>query len=157
MSHGYDLFGWYVGVVPEGTKRSTDIAPANLSTSRTPGDTVANWTGRAWVDRVYSIPPDVTEQRDFETAKRHALQRLDAEMAEQTAKRFGDEAAPIVAAVLPLLFDLWRSIDNAARTPNAGMTWLLAARQTYAQAKQDLKAATNRRQIGAVFPVDWPA
>ena len=51
----YDTYGWYAGTCNDGEPRSTDIAPANLSTG-TSGQR-ANWTGYEWVERPYQPPP----------------------------------------------------------------------------------------------------
>lgn len=58
MSYAYDLFGWYAG--EDSGPRTTPIAPANQSLSRTPGDLVSNWDGRGWVERPYAVPPAIT-------------------------------------------------------------------------------------------------
>lgn len=57
MHYAFDLYGWYTGEVPDGTKRSTPLVPPSTSTTETPGEDRANWTGRAWVLRSYSAPP----------------------------------------------------------------------------------------------------
>lgn len=53
MAHAFDLFGWYTGEVADGAPRSTPVAPANTSTTTTPGEARANWSGVAWVDVPY--------------------------------------------------------------------------------------------------------
>lgn len=55
----YDTYGWYAGTCNDGEPRSTDIAPANLSTG-TSGQR-ANWTGYVWIERDYVAPPVVIE------------------------------------------------------------------------------------------------
>jgi hypothetical protein len=54
--HHYDLYGWYTTEQLPG--RSTDIAPSNTSTSNTPGELRANFTGYEWVDLPYQAPPE---------------------------------------------------------------------------------------------------
>lgn len=59
MQYQYDLYGWYTGPCNASEPRSTEIAPANLSTG-TSGQR-ANWTGYAWIERDYVAPPVVIE------------------------------------------------------------------------------------------------
>ncbi len=55
--HTYDLFGWYAAdAFP---LRDAGIAPANQSTSDTPGDIRANWTGYEWREMTYQTPPEI--------------------------------------------------------------------------------------------------
>lgn len=55
--HTYDLFGWYAAdAIP---LRDAGIAPANQSTSDTPGDIRANWTGYEWREMTYQTPPEI--------------------------------------------------------------------------------------------------
>ena len=59
MGYLYDLHGWFIG---EGDgPRATDTAPANISTSDTPGALRANWTGHAWRDLAYVVPSPVID------------------------------------------------------------------------------------------------
>ena len=53
--HHFDIYGWYTTEQLPG--RSTDIAPSNTSTSNTPGELRANFTGYAWLDLPYQAPP----------------------------------------------------------------------------------------------------
>ena len=55
--HTYDLFGWYAADAFPG--RDAGVAPANQSTSDTPGDIRANWTGYEWRDTPYQTPPEI--------------------------------------------------------------------------------------------------
>lgn len=55
-AHLFDYWGWYAGGAADGAPRSTPIAPANTSTSATPGASRANWTGHEWVDLPYATP-----------------------------------------------------------------------------------------------------
>lgn len=74
MAYLFDSYGWYAG---EGDgRRSTPTAPANLSTTTTPGEMRANWTGREWVEVAYFDPPAATLQE----VKKIALARVKAEL-----------------------------------------------------------------------------
>lgn len=55
--HTYDLFGWYAADAFPG--RDAGVAPANKSTSDTPGDIRANWTGYEWREMTYQTPPEI--------------------------------------------------------------------------------------------------
>lgn len=59
MAYAYDIFGWFSGVCADGAPRSTVVPPANLNTSSVPGAQHANWTGNAWTDLPYAMPPQV--------------------------------------------------------------------------------------------------
>lgn len=59
--HAFNAWGWYAGAVPNGTPRSTPIAPANTSTSETPGAARANWTGHEWIELPYTAPEPMPE------------------------------------------------------------------------------------------------
>lgn len=57
--HTIDWWGWYAGdAYPQ---RQVPIAPENTSTTTTPGELRANWTGYAWVERPYVAPPPPVE------------------------------------------------------------------------------------------------
>lgn len=49
MAYRFDDRGWYDGEVPEGAPRSTSEPPPITSTTTTPGEERANWSGLAWV------------------------------------------------------------------------------------------------------------
>ena len=49
MAYRFDSRGWYDGEVPDGSPRSTGEAPPITSTTTTPGEERANWSGLAWV------------------------------------------------------------------------------------------------------------
>lgn len=53
--HTYDRHGWYSGA--EFPERDAGVAPANTSTTTTPGQWRANWNGFEWLDTVYVAPP----------------------------------------------------------------------------------------------------
>jgi len=55
--HTYNLHGWYAA---DAFPTRPAPAPANLSTSETPGELRANWTGYEWVDTPYAVPPPAT-------------------------------------------------------------------------------------------------
>ena len=57
MAFRFDDRGWYDGEVPDGSPRSTGEAPPITSTTTTPGEERANWSGLAWVTAPYSAPP----------------------------------------------------------------------------------------------------
>lgn len=57
MAYRFDARGWYDGEVPEGAPRSTSEPPPIHSTTTTPGEERANWSGLAWVTAPYSAPP----------------------------------------------------------------------------------------------------
>lgn len=57
MAYRYDDRGWFDGEVPDGSPRSTDVAPPITSTTTTPGEDRANWSGLSWVVAPYSAPP----------------------------------------------------------------------------------------------------
>lgn len=52
--HHFDLYGWYTTEQLPG--RDTDITPTNTSTTDTPGELRANFTGYEWVDLPYAAP-----------------------------------------------------------------------------------------------------
>lgn len=74
MAYLFDNFGWYNGQ-GEG-RRSTNIAPANTSTTTTAGQLRANWTGRNWVEVPYFAPAQAT----LAEVKKLALVRAKAEL-----------------------------------------------------------------------------
>jgi hypothetical protein len=49
MAYRFDDMGWYDGEVPDGSPRSTGEPPPITSTTTTPGEERANWSGLAWV------------------------------------------------------------------------------------------------------------
>lgn len=55
----YNTYGWYAGTSNDGEPRSTEVAPANLSTGTS--GLRANWTGYVWIERDYVAPPVVIE------------------------------------------------------------------------------------------------
>jgi hypothetical protein len=55
-AHLFNYWGWYAGTAADGAPRSTPIAPANTSTSDTPGAARANWTGHEWIELPYVVP-----------------------------------------------------------------------------------------------------
>lgn len=57
MQYHYNQFGWYDGLATG--QRTTPIVPGNLSTSNTPGELRANFTGHVWVDLPYVVPPAI--------------------------------------------------------------------------------------------------
>ena len=57
MAYRFDDRGWYDGEVLEGAPRSTGEPPPITSTTTTPGEQRANWSGLAWVVVPYSAPP----------------------------------------------------------------------------------------------------
>lgn len=59
-AYSYDLWGWYAGPVLDGEKRSTPIAPSNVSQTTEVGELRANWSGFAWVERAYEPPTPET-------------------------------------------------------------------------------------------------
>lgn len=68
MAYRFDDRGWYDGEVPEGAPRSTSEPPPITSTTTTPGEQRANWSGLAWVvvpfapapPPQYPVPAEVT-------------------------------------------------------------------------------------------------
>ena len=54
MSYHYNEWGWYDGVVPDGSDRSTLVKPMAAV-----GDKQPNWTGHEWVLQEYKTPPVV--------------------------------------------------------------------------------------------------
>lgn len=56
MMYQYTPYGWYTSAAIPG--RETDIAPTDASTTTTPGESRANWDGRAWVMQPYVTEPD---------------------------------------------------------------------------------------------------
>lgn len=157
MRYAFDLFGWYTGEVDDSVRRSAPVAPANTSTTTTDGELRANWTGREWVDRQYSTPPDLDGASRLAAAKETGLRVAREQYIGLITSRLGaDEAADSVVATLPVFFAMWQSIAPAARQPNAQWQWLLDARQAYAQAVSAIKAAQTLGQVAAVFPINWP-
>lgn len=57
MAYHFNDYGWYTGQVADGTPRSTPLAPANTSTTTTPGQMRANFTGYVWANQAYAAPP----------------------------------------------------------------------------------------------------
>lgn len=58
MAYRFDARGWYDGEVPDGSPRSTDVAPPITSTTTTPGEDRANWAGLAWVVTPFAAAPE---------------------------------------------------------------------------------------------------
>lgn len=58
MNFEFDLYGWYTGQSDEPGLRTTAVAPENTSTAETEGEPRANWTGVAWVELPYEVPPE---------------------------------------------------------------------------------------------------
>jgi hypothetical protein len=78
-AHLFDYWGWYAGPAPYGAPRSTTEAPANTSTSDTPGALRANWTGHEWIELPYAAPdplPAPTVPVPQSVTKRQARQAL---------------------------------------------------------------------------------
>jgi hypothetical protein len=57
MAYSFDLYGWYAGEVADGSARSTLLEPPTLSTTTTPGEQRANFTGYVWETKAYAEPP----------------------------------------------------------------------------------------------------
>lgn len=57
MAYHFDDYGWYTGQVADGSPRSTILAPQNTSTTTTPGELRANFTGYVWIEMAYADPP----------------------------------------------------------------------------------------------------
>ena len=55
--HYFDDYGWYTATPIPG--RSTNLTPANTSETTTPGELRANFTGYAWADLPYAVPPPI--------------------------------------------------------------------------------------------------
>jgi hypothetical protein len=78
-AHVFDYWGWYAGAAADGAARSAPIAPANTSTSATPGALRANWTGHEWIELPYAVPdplPAPMEPVPLSVTKRQARQAL---------------------------------------------------------------------------------
>lgn len=54
MAYKFDNYGWYDGDADG--DRTTNIQPANLSMTTTPGELRANFTGYEWLDLPYVAP-----------------------------------------------------------------------------------------------------
>lgn len=74
MAYLFDHFGWYSGQGE--SRRSTNVAPTNTSTTTTPGELRSNWTGRNWVETPYFAPAQAT----LAEVKKLALVRAKAEL-----------------------------------------------------------------------------
>lgn len=61
MHYRYDIYGWFDGTSDDPGPRTTDLAPDNVSTTTTPGELRANWTGYEWLDVEYAEPPPPVE------------------------------------------------------------------------------------------------
>jgi hypothetical protein len=57
MAYRFDARGWYDGEVPDGSPRSTGEPPPITSTTTTPGEDRANWSGLAWVVAPFAAAP----------------------------------------------------------------------------------------------------
>lgn len=61
MAHAFNTWGWYVGVVADGTPRSVSQEPLNMSVSETPGALRSNYTGSEWIELPYTAPEPMPE------------------------------------------------------------------------------------------------
>lgn len=107
----FDLFGWYTG--PGTGKRSTPIAPLNLSTADTPGALRANFTGHVWVDLPYVVPVLDNPLPELRKTLRQAVRV--------------DKHSRAIAGVLILPANRWIASDATARARWAAMAALGAA------------------------------
>ena len=59
MAYSFNDYGWYAGEVPDGTTRSTSIAPPIRTQTTEPGQDRANFSGLRWMILPYKTPAPV--------------------------------------------------------------------------------------------------
>lgn len=57
MNYEYDLWGWYVGMATSPGERTTTLPPDNMQTHDATGRPRSNFTGLAWIELPYEMPP----------------------------------------------------------------------------------------------------
>lgn len=78
MAYRFDARGWYDGEVPDGSPRSTGEPPPITSTTTTPGEERANWSGLAWVVVPFAEAPPPQYPVPSEVTMRQARRALHA-------------------------------------------------------------------------------
>lgn len=81
MAHGFNMFGWYIGEVPNVAARSVGTPPENTSIHENPGEMRSNWTGSKWVELPYLHSDEdaiINKQKAREELKVAEKQRIQA-------------------------------------------------------------------------------
>lgn len=125
MAYLFDHAGWYSGTAPSGTKRTTEVGPADTSLTTTPGEPRSNWTGYEWRVLPFVVvpqPPNTlprTRMSVWERAKRERDRRYTSGMFVLTRWFQTDDAARLrvmlmVARGASLPANTrWRTIDGS--------------------------------------------